>query len=599
MPGDDELELEFDPAGLKVVQLRKELGKRGLVKGGVKKELIARLRAALVQDARKRWETAKQSSQVAASPASSAGQPAPEEVDEPVAAQTTDYTVSPREEDAEHAFLKKPEAPAHSDSAGQPIPAAAPESTSSPKPLPEAAQTMDSPASHASSQAGIDLVMPPEADAETEAEPEPKPEASADVGEAIRTSDSAERAPAASSPVADVSSVSKDSISAALKGHRTTPPPSVEKPTVQEDAQSCPTHVGESGDLGTQSGAAALPVATTESEAATQHPPAPASAELSEEEQIMAAAKAARERARAREREWLAKQKARAAAAERSGQAKSSPAPPSTAREAAPSIRPSAATTLEAQPADPARTEVGPPRQQGSGAHESVESASSAASSTASTVSEVAPAAAQVGPASHGTHAQMQKVGAEPAPTASGLGALAAPPPSAPLAAAAPSFPQLPSAVCHPPAQAEPAHQGQPAVEVPPPQPPVPAVSATQAEANYVMSDKEESSDDEDEVKQKKHIPDWARGKNLESSLHAEYGTGGPDPDLIFAEISTCDLERIFDGNKRKRFRERTSSGNWLSDKLTNTERRKYRVAMGFDPVPVTGASAPATGTFK
>ena len=103
------------------------------------------------------------------------------------------------------------------------------------------------------------------------------------------------------------------------------------------------------------------------------------------------------------------------------------------------------------------------------------------------------------------------------------------------------------------------------------------------------MSDKDESSDDEEEGKGKKHIPDWARGKLLEGALHAQYRAGGADPDTIFAEISTCDLERIFDGNKRRRFRERTSSGNWLSDKLTNTERRKYRVAMGFDPKPTAG----------
>lgn len=103
---------------------------------------------------------------------------------------------------------------------------------------------------------------------------------------------------------------------------------------------------------------------------------------------------------------------------------------------------------------------------------------------------------------------------------------------------------------------------------------------------NYEMSDREGSSDDDDEDdegRSKKNIPDWARGANLDAAVHAQHGNGEGfvDPDTIFSEISTCDLEEIFK-NKKKRYQKRTSSGNWGPDRLTNTERLKYRHDMGF-----------------
>jgi hypothetical protein len=53
------------------------------------------------------------------------------------------------------------------------------------------------------------------------------------------------------------------------------------------------------------------------------------------------------------------------------------------------------------------------------------------------------------------------------------------------------------------------------------------------------------------------------------------------DPDEIFPEVSSCDLEAIFD-QKKKRYIKRTSSGNWTKDKVTITEKLVYKRKMGF-----------------
>jgi hypothetical protein len=103
---------------------------------------------------------------------------------------------------------------------------------------------------------------------------------------------------------------------------------------------------------------------------------------------------------------------------------------------------------------------------------------------------------------------------------------------------------------------------------------------------NYAMSDRDgDSDDDEDEEeaegRARKPVPDWARGATLESAIHAQYGDGGLDPDRIFAEVNTCDLEEIFRA-KKKRYTKRTSSGHWLHDRLTHAERQKYRQDMRY-----------------
>lgn len=115
---------------------------------------------------------------------------------------------------------------------------------------------------------------------------------------------------------------------------------------------------------------------------------------------------------------------------------------------------------------------------------------------------------------------------------------------------------------------------------------------------NYEMSDREGSSDDDEEDEDgriKKAIPDWARGPALEAAIHAQFGEGGADPDRLFGDPpSTCDLEEIF-RNKKKRYAKRTSSGNWLPDRLRLSEKVKYREDMGFlGPMPSPDAHAHA-----
>jgi Inner centromere protein, ARK binding region len=103
-------------------------------------------------------------------------------------------------------------------------------------------------------------------------------------------------------------------------------------------------------------------------------------------------------------------------------------------------------------------------------------------------------------------------------------------------------------------------------------------------ENNYPMSDRGESSDDDGEDENgngKKVVPEWAFGTALASAIHAQFGGGGIDPDTVFPEVSTCDLEEIF-GAKKKRFTRRTSSGNWHQDRITREERTQYRNEMGF-----------------
>lgn len=48
-------------------------------------------------------------------------------------------------------------------------------------------------------------------------------------------------------------------------------------------------------------------------------------------------------------------------------------------------------------------------------------------------------------------------------------------------------------------------------------------------------------------------IPDWARGKTLAKILDRQYGGPNPlNPDKIFSEFFTCNLEHIFNTKKSK-----------------------------------------------
>lgn len=106
---------------------------------------------------------------------------------------------------------------------------------------------------------------------------------------------------------------------------------------------------------------------------------------------------------------------------------------------------------------------------------------------------------------------------------------------------------------------------------------------------NYEMSDREESDEEEEEEEDeeaaseraKKRVPDWAHGPELAAAIHKQYGGEAIDPDLVFPEVHTCDLEAIF-ATKKKRFTKRTSSGNWHTDRLRDSERAQYRKDAGY-----------------
>ena len=119
--------------------------------------------------------------------------------------------------------------------------------------------------------------------------------------------------------------------------------------------------------------------------------------------------------------------------------------------------------------------------------------------------------------------------------------------------------------------------------------PPKPAASAKRPsnEENYPISDKESSSeDDSDDEAMRKPIPDWARGSRLREALHKQCGPNSTiDPDRIFAEIPSCNLNEIFSNaapKKKQKYARRGSSGNWGTDKLTMREKEQYRRDMGW-----------------
>jgi hypothetical protein len=106
----------------------------------------------------------------------------------------------------------------------------------------------------------------------------------------------------------------------------------------------------------------------------------------------------------------------------------------------------------------------------------------------------------------------------------------------------------------------------------------------------YEISDREDSDTDDSDSeaeneKQKKKIPSWAQKANLVPALEQQYNgcVDGRkvDPDDIFPEVQSCDLEAIF-GNKKAKYRSRNSSGNWTKDRVTVAEKLVYKREMGF-----------------
>ena len=99
---------------------------------------------------------------------------------------------------------------------------------------------------------------------------------------------------------------------------------------------------------------------------------------------------------------------------------------------------------------------------------------------------------------------------------------------------------------------------------------------------NYEMTDGEYESDDDEEEdsseSNKKLIPDWARSKNLEKALEIQFSKDYPiDPDVLFGEVETCNLEAIF-GKRSAKYRHRNSSGDWTKDRVTDEEKRWYKL---------------------
>ena len=100
------------------------------------------------------------------------------------------------------------------------------------------------------------------------------------------------------------------------------------------------------------------------------------------------------------------------------------------------------------------------------------------------------------------------------------------------------------------------------------------------------MSDQGGSSDtDEEEERARrvgKRVPNWAHKEHLKQALHRQYTNNTVDPDDLFGEVTTCDLEAIFGNKKAKRYQKRTSSGNWTRDKATVAEKLAFKRQMGY-----------------
>ena len=163
-------------------------------------------------------------------------------------------------------------------------------------------------------------------------------------------------------------------------------------------------------------------------------------------------------------------------------------------------------------------------------------------------------------------------------------------------AAAAPVIPAMSSTPSQPAQQQQqqakaqqPKLQQQPQQQSKPKTPPQPKTARPEILSpmdTYEMSDRDEDSSDydsEEEEKPKKRIPRWARKENLIPALERQFldGPHKMDPDTIFPEVSTCDLESIFN-NKKARYKKRTSSANWAGDRVTAAEKIVYSRAMGF-----------------
>lgn len=76
----------------------------------------------------------------------------------------------------------------------------------------------------------------------------------------------------------------------------------------------------------------------------------------------------------------------------------------------------------------------------------------------------------------------------------------------------------------------------------------------------------------------------WAQQDNLNRALECQFADGPDrlDPDKIFGEVFTCNLEEIFD-QKKSRYQSRTSSSNWTKDHATLAEKLTYKRTIGYE----------------
>lgn len=101
----------------------------------------------------------------------------------------------------------------------------------------------------------------------------------------------------------------------------------------------------------------------------------------------------------------------------------------------------------------------------------------------------------------------------------------------------------------------------------------------------YEISDNEDTDDElDDEERRKKRIPGWARHNRLVEAIEYQFSVGRKviDPDEIFGEVRTCDLETVFEQSK-DRYKQRTSSGCWTNDRVTEEEKLAYKQAYAAD----------------
>ena len=113
---------------------------------------------------------------------------------------------------------------------------------------------------------------------------------------------------------------------------------------------------------------------------------------------------------------------------------------------------------------------------------------------------------------------------------------------------------------------------------------PAPEVPRTSMDTYRLSLESDCGEDEEQEMRRRvgKRIPNWASGSGLKEQILRSTQL---DPDLIFAPVTTCDLNEIFGpslANTEVATRKRTSSRDWRNDHFTVEEELTYKQSMGF-----------------